>query len=56
METKEQNITTKEQNITKEYNLLEQLAIYIKIQNIQLLKLIANNEKWNLKELLKYIN
>ena len=32
--------------IQKKYNLMEQLEIYIKMQNIQLLKLIANNEKW----------
>ena len=36
--------------ILKKYNLLEQLTIYINMQNIQLLKLIANNEKWNYKE------
>jgi len=42
--------------ISKQYNLLEQLSIYIKIQNIQLLKLIAYNEKWDFKELLKFIN
>ncbi len=41
--------------IQKKYNLMEQLEIYIKMQNIQLLKLIANNEKWNFKELIKYI-
>lgn len=41
--------------ILKKYNLLEQLTIYINMQNIQLLKLIANNEKWNYKELLKYL-
>lgn len=34
---------------------MEQLEIYIKMQNIQLLKLIANNEKWDFKELIKYI-
>jgi hypothetical protein len=46
----------KENNIlSKEYNLLEQLSIYIKIQNIQLLKLIANNEKWDFRELLNYL-
>ena len=42
--------------ILKKYNLLEQLTIYINMQNIQLLKLIANNEKWNYKDLLKYLN
>ena len=41
--------------IKKKYNLMEQLEIYIKMQNIQLLKLIANNEKWDFKELIKYI-
>ena len=41
--------------ITKKYDLLEQLTIFIRIQNIQLLKLIAYNEKWNYKELLKYL-
>ena len=41
--------------IQKKYNFMEQLEIYIKMQNIQLLKLIANNEKWNFKELIKYI-
>jgi len=41
--------------ILKKYNLLEQLTIYINMQNIQLLKLIANNEKWNYKDLLKYL-
>lgn len=47
----------KKQNniLSNEYNLLEQLTIYIKIQNIQLLKLIANNEKWDFKELLNYL-
>jgi len=42
--------------ILKKYNLLEQLTIYINMQNIQLLKLIANNENWNYKDLLKYLN
>ena len=42
--------------ILKKYNLLEQLTIYINMQNIQLLKLIASNEKWNYKDLLKYLN
>ncbi len=42
--------------ILKKYNLLEQLTIYINMQNIQLLKLIANNEKWNYKDLLKYLS
>ncbi len=42
--------------ITKKYDLLEQLTIFIRIQNIQLLKLIAYNEKWNYKELLKFLN
>lgn len=41
--------------IQKKYNMMEQLEIYVKMQNIQLLKLIANNEKWNFKELIKYI-
>ena len=35
--------------------LLEQLDIYIKIQNIQLLKLIAYEQEWDFIELLKYI-
>ena len=42
--------------ITKKYDLLEQLTIFIRIQNIQLLKLIAYNEKWNYKALLKFLN
>ena len=42
--------------ITKKYDLLEQLTIFIRIQNIQLLKLISYNEKWDYKELLKYLN
>ena len=41
--------------ILKKYNLLEQLTIYINMQNIQLLKLIANNEKWDYTKLLKYL-
>tara|TARA_B100000900_G_scaffold275095_1_gene235103 strand:- start:40 stop:174 length:135 start_codon:yes stop_codon:yes gene_type:complete len=41
--------------IQKKYNMMEQLEIYVKMQNIQLLKLIANNEKWDFKELIKYI-
>lgn len=41
--------------IQKKYNFMEQLEIYVKMQNIQLLKLIANNEKWDFKELIKYI-
>ena len=41
--------------ITKKYDLLEQLTIFIRIQNIQLLKLISYNEKWDYKELLKYL-
>ncbi len=42
--------------ITKKYDLLEQLTIFIRMQNIQLLKLISYNEKWDYKELLKYLN
>ena len=48
--------------ITQNYNMiidediLKKLELYIKMQNIELLKLIANEEKWNYKELLqKYI-
>ncbi len=41
--------------ITKKYDLVEQLSIFIRMQNIQLLKLIAYNEKWDYKELLKFI-
>ena len=41
--------------IKKKYNLMDQLIIYIKIQNLQLIKLIANNENEDLKELIKYI-
>ena len=37
-------------------NIIEQIEIYILIQNIQLLKYIAANEKWDYKELYKYIN
>jgi hypothetical protein len=37
-------------------DILEKLELYIKIQNMVLLKLIANEEEWNYKELLqKYI-
>ena len=42
--------------ITKKYDLLEQLSIFIRMQNIQLLKFISYNEKWDYKELLKYLN
>ena len=41
--------------ITKKYDLVEQLSIFIRMQNIQLLKLISYNEKWDYKELLKYL-
>ena len=34
-------------------DILEKLELYIKIQNMELLKLIANSEGWNYKELLK---
>tara|TARA_X000000950_G_C13904888_1_gene656393 strand:+ start:2544 stop:2666 length:123 start_codon:yes stop_codon:yes gene_type:complete len=37
-------------------NILEHLEIYILIQNIQLLKYIAENEGWDVKELYKYLN
>jgi hypothetical protein len=37
-------------------DILKKLELYIKIQNMVLLKLIANEEEWNYKELLqKYI-
>jgi len=37
-------------------DILEKLELYIKMQNMVLLKLIANEEEWNYKELLqKYI-
>ena len=51
----ETNKEKQSKTLSKNYNLLEELSIYIKIQNIQLLKLIANNEKWNFKELLHYL-
>ncbi len=35
--------------------LLEELDIYIKIQNIQLLKLIAYEQDWDFIKLLKFI-
>ena len=38
-------------NIDKE--ILDMLEVYIKVQNIQLLKYIAQNEEWNFKELCK---
>ena len=34
-------------------SILKQIEIYIKAQNIQLFKLIAENEKWDFKELCK---
>ena len=38
-------------------DILKKLELYIKIQNMVLLKLIANEEEWNYKELLqKYIH
>ena len=36
-----------------EKELLNKIEVYIKAQNIQLLKLIAINENWNFKELCK---
>ena len=51
----EKNKEKQNTTLSKNYDLLEELSIYIKIQNIQLLKLIANNEKWDLKELLSYL-
>jgi hypothetical protein len=40
-------------NIVDE-NILEIMEVYIKVQNIQLLKYIAQNEEWNFKELCKF--
>ena len=34
-------------------NILKQIEVYVKAQNIQLLKLIAANENWDFKELCK---
>mgnify|MGYP003986071687 CR=1 FL=1 len=35
--------------------LIDQLDVYIKIQNIQLLKLICYQEEWNYQEMLSII-
>lgn len=47
--------SNKEKNTDKiiDENILEILEVYIKVQNIQLLKYIAQNEEWNFKELCK---
>ena len=37
-------------------NIVEHLEIYILIQNIQLLKYIAENEGWDVKDLYKFLN
>ena len=36
-------------------NLLDELNIYIKMQNIYLLKYIAYKEGWDYKNLIKYL-
>ena len=41
--------------LTKKFDFFESLNTFIKIQNLQLIKLIANNENWDLKKLIKYI-
>jgi hypothetical protein len=40
--------------IDKEF--MDNIIIYIKVQNIQLLKYIASNENWDFKELIQIIN
>ena len=37
-------------------NIIDQLEIYVNIQNIQLLKYIADEEGWDIKELYKFID
>ena len=37
-------------------NIIDQLEIYVIIQNIQLLKYIADEEGWDIKELYKFID
>lgn len=41
--------------LAKKFDFFESLNTFIKIQNLQLIKLIANNENWDFKELIKYI-
>ena len=36
-----------------EESILKKIEVYVKAQNIQLLKLIAANENWDFKELCK---
>mgnify|MGYP006135779007 CR=1 FL=1 len=36
--------------------ILDQLEIYMLIQNIQLLKYIAENEGWDVKDMYKYLS
>jgi len=41
--------------IQKKYNMMEQLEIYVKMQNIQLLKLICYVEDWDYIDLINHL-